>query len=112
MKIYAIFRPRHLGPGGVPHLILDPSCERLREGFISGYRFNRKLGSDNTQFIDTLEKDQYSHIHNALQYAAPKTVMPAQRGVHERGTTKTYRMYKNFSEGIVFQTQLVWKENV
>lgn len=93
MKIYAIFRPRHLGPGGVPHLILDPSCERLREGFISGYRFNRKLGSDNTQFIDTLEKDQYSHIHNALQYAAPKTVMPAQRGVHERGVPPVHSYF-------------------
>ena len=73
-----------LGPGGVPNLMLDPSCERLRKGFISGYRFNRKPGSDGTLFKDTPEKNQYSHIHDALQYAALKTVMPALREQRDR----------------------------
>ena len=73
-----------LGPGGVPNLILDPSCERLRKGFISGYRFNRQPGSDGTLFKDTPEKNKYSHIHDALQYAALKTVMPALREQRDR----------------------------
>ncbi len=73
-----------LGPGGVPNLMLDPSCERVRKGFISGYRFNRKPGSDGTLFKDTPEKNQYSHIHDALQYAALKTVMPALREQRDR----------------------------
>lgn len=75
-----------LGLGGVPNLILDPSCERLRKGFISGYRFNRKSGIDGSMYKDTPEKNLYSHIHDALQYAALETVLPALREQRSRAS--------------------------
>ncbi len=50
-------------------LLLSPSCVTLREGFEGGYHFQRtsKIGE---VFAEKPEKNEYSHPHDALQYAA------------------------------------------
>lgn len=53
---------------GHPLMIIDPRCKRLIDGFSGGYRFKER-GATQT-YADTPEKNQYSHIHDALQYGA------------------------------------------
>lgn len=54
---------------GQPALIVDPKCERIRKGFLGKYHYKRvQVGFE--RFKDTPEKDEYSHPHDALQYAA------------------------------------------
>jgi hypothetical protein len=55
--------------GGKPALVVDSSCRRLIKGFISGYCFRRRAGY-NDLYRDVPDKNKYSHVHDALQYAA------------------------------------------
>jgi len=48
-------------------LLIDPSCIRLINGFISGYHYP-EIGATGL-FRDKPEKNKYSHVHDALQYA-------------------------------------------
>jgi hypothetical protein len=50
-------------------LVLDPSCTLLYKGFVSKYVFERVKGS-NGHYKSTPAKDDYSHVHDGLQYAA------------------------------------------
>jgi hypothetical protein len=49
---------------------LDPSCIRLRKGFQGGYMFSRIQVSGPERYHDMPVKNEYSHIHDALQYNA------------------------------------------
>lgn len=53
---------------GHPQMLIDPRCKRLIDGFSGGYRYKER-GSTGT-FGERPEKNQYSHIHDALQYVA------------------------------------------
>lgn len=53
---------------GRPQLLLSPRCPILRRGFNSGYRFRKLRVSGVERYADEVEKDQYSHPHDALQY--------------------------------------------
>jgi hypothetical protein len=55
-------------------LILNPTCTVLRKGFISEYHFEKKrvaisAGNSDPRFHEKADKNIYSHIHDALQYA-------------------------------------------
>jgi hypothetical protein len=55
-------------------LLLDTNCTMLRKGFISEYHFEKKrtainAGNSDPKFQDKPDKNIYSHIHDALQYA-------------------------------------------
>jgi hypothetical protein len=55
-------------------LILNPNCVMLRKGFISEYHFEKKrlamsAGNSDPRFHEKADKNIYSHIHDALQYA-------------------------------------------
>jgi hypothetical protein len=54
---------------GQPALVLDPKCDRLRNGFIGLYYYKRVQVSGE-RVKETPEKNEYSHPHDALQYAA------------------------------------------
>jgi len=54
--------------------ILNPTCEVLRKGFISEYHFEKKrvaisAGNSDPKFHEKADKNIYSHVHDALQYA-------------------------------------------
>lgn len=51
---------------GEPAVIIDPSCVRLIDGFEGGYAYP-EIGSSG-MFKTEPEKNQYSHIHDGLQY--------------------------------------------
>jgi len=46
--------------------LIDPSCTMLLKGFRHGYRYKKKR---NGELEDKPDKNEYSHIHDANQYA-------------------------------------------
>jgi hypothetical protein len=54
---------------GKPGFQIDPSCTMLREGFASGYHYRKIKTASGIKFADAPDKNEFSHIHDALQYA-------------------------------------------
>jgi hypothetical protein len=51
-------------------LLLDPSCSMLRAAFKGGYRYEEIQASG--RFKEVPEKNEYSHVMNALEYAVAR----------------------------------------
>lgn len=71
MRIEAVKKPLNSMIGGSPGFVLHPRCKMLRKGFIGGYQYRRMMTSAE-KYTDKPDKNQYSHIHDALQYDASK----------------------------------------
>jgi hypothetical protein len=56
---------------GKPALIIHPDCKMLRKGFQGGYQF-RRLQTSKERYVDKPDKNQYSHVHDALQYVGTR----------------------------------------
>jgi hypothetical protein len=54
---------------GQPGFIVDPSCKMTRKGFNGGYHYARMSVSGSSRYKDRPDKNQFSHIHDAIQYA-------------------------------------------
>ena len=68
---------------GQPNLFIDPSCNRLIQGFMGGYGFKEV---QNGVFADKPYKNRFSHVHDSLQYVAVKLVGIAK--AQKRATIK------------------------
>jgi hypothetical protein len=55
---------------GQPCLIVDPSCDMIRRGFNGRYQFKRLQVVGEEKYRDVPDKNDFSHLHDALQYAA------------------------------------------
>lgn len=53
---------------GKPCLQVNPDCQMLISGFLGGYHYPEKLLKNRK--MDRPDKNEYSHIHDALQYVA------------------------------------------
>jgi hypothetical protein len=59
--------------GGKPAFLLSSDCQMLRKGFNGGYKY-RNIGTGHTKrTLPDPEKNEYSHIHDALGYAISGT---------------------------------------
>lgn len=56
---------------GEPQFILHPRCRQLRKGFQGGYCY-RRMKTSSERYVDSPEKNTFSHPADALQYAAVK----------------------------------------
>lgn len=72
---------------GKPALLVDASCIRLIDGFEGGYAFG-EIGNTGI-FKPEPEKNEYSHIHDAVQYAATR-LFPVRREIRHEETMPTY----------------------
>lgn len=54
---------------GLPGYILSPTCLYLKKGFNGGFRYRRLKVSGEARYEETPEKNIFSHIHEARQYA-------------------------------------------
>jgi len=71
---------------------LSPKCIYLRKGFISEYKYERRLLSNiESPFKEKPEKNIYSHIHEALQYGALELV---EGRVHKKARSKPSKYNK------------------
>jgi len=50
-----------------PRLLIDPRCRRLIGGFAAHYKLTKQATAGNTDKL-AVAKNEYSHIHDALQY--------------------------------------------
>jgi hypothetical protein len=48
---------------------LSPTCTSLRKGFLSEYKYEESRSTQFGEFKDRPAKNEYSHVHDALQYA-------------------------------------------
>lgn len=55
---------------GKPGLMVDPKCDVIRRGFNGRYQYKRLQIPGAERFKDVPDKNDYSHLHDALQYAA------------------------------------------
>lgn len=66
----AVRRPMtQLIDGRLPGLLISPRCKALRRAYNSGYRIRRKAGASG-EYHDGVEKNRWSHVAEADQYAA------------------------------------------
>lgn len=54
--------------GTVAIIINRTECFMLREGFLGGYHFKIIAGADGVRYAEFADKNENSHIHDALQY--------------------------------------------
>lgn len=66
----AVRLPLTMFPDGKPRFQLSPVCITIREGFNSGYHFKEVRSSGAVRDVEEVEKNRFSHVHDALQYAA------------------------------------------
>ncbi|MDE1828254.1 MAG: hypothetical protein KGH65_03790 [Candidatus Micrarchaeota archaeon] len=79
IRIESVKKPMNTMIDGKPGFLLHPRCKRLRKGFLGKYRYRRLLTSDE-RYTDKPEKNEYSHIHDALQYDASRLFSDKLRG--------------------------------
>jgi hypothetical protein len=58
----------YLIDGRLPGLIISSTCKVLRKGFVSNYRYKRERVAGSERTSDKPEKNDYSHLQDALQY--------------------------------------------
>lgn len=59
--------------------LIDPCCDMLIKGFKYGYRYRKRR---NGEFEDRPEKNEWSHVHDANQYADSVIDMSARGEMH------------------------------
>lgn len=91
---------------GEPGLLVSPTCSMLRKGFAGGYCFRRVQVAGDERYRDKVDKNAYSHPHDALQYllsggGEARVVMRKQqrRNAHMRAP-RTDSKYSPLSYGI------------
>lgn len=55
---------------GKPGFQLSPTCRTLRKAFAGGYFYKKVSSANNATFHETPNKNEFSHISDALQYLA------------------------------------------
>lgn len=69
IRIDAVDRWLQAVSRGTAAFRVDPECRWLKRGFAGGYKIARKAGKPG-EFHDTVADTPYTHVHDALQYAA------------------------------------------
>jgi hypothetical protein len=69
LRIEAVTEPLARLAEKVPGVLIDPSCKHLIKGFEGGYHYRRLQVSGSEKFDDSPNKNRFSHVHDALQYA-------------------------------------------
>jgi len=70
LRVEAVVRNlTRLTMAGDPGLVVDPRCRYLRRGMAGGYKFRRMQIVGEERYSEAPEKNIYSHVCEALQYA-------------------------------------------
>tara|TARA_R100000808_G_scaffold24763_1_gene58137 strand:+ start:18522 stop:20075 length:1554 start_codon:yes stop_codon:yes gene_type:complete len=54
---------------GQPGYLISPTCFMLKQGFTGGFHYRKLKTPGKTRYAEDWEKNEYSHIHEARQYA-------------------------------------------
>jgi hypothetical protein len=81
LRLESVRKPLNTLRDGKPQFQISPRCEMLRKGFLGRYQFRRvKVSGSAERYHDEPEKNEYSHPHDALQYAASSVFGGVVRG--------------------------------
>lgn len=69
VRIEAVSKAMRQLIDGKPAFLIDPRCRVLRKGLGGGYCYKRIQVSGDERYKDQPDKNQYSHVADALQYA-------------------------------------------
>jgi len=70
LRVEAVVRNlTRLTMAGDPGIVVDPRCRYLRRGMAGGYKFRRMQIVGEERYAELPEKNIYSHVCEALQYA-------------------------------------------
>ncbi|WP_342626921.1 hypothetical protein AAC691_11075 [Nguyenibacter vanlangensis] len=85
IRLESVRRPlRTLLDGAEPGFVLHPRCAVLRRALMGGYQYRRmRVGGE--RYADRPEKNRWSHVTDALQYAATRLFGPGLRGADGAG---------------------------
>ena len=83
-RIQAVERLLATQVDGEAMYLIDPCCDKLVKGFIYGYRYKKKRDG---QLENSPDKNSFSHVHDANQYA-DSVIDMAVRGVQKRSTRR------------------------
>jgi hypothetical protein len=64
---------------GSSGFVLNKDCHKLVRGFLGGYHF-RRMNVSGEKYTEKPDKNEYSHIHDALQYVIAYFEAPTLRG--------------------------------
>ena len=67
LRIEAVNAPLTRLVEGKPGMLIDKSCKHLIKGFAGGYQYKR-LQVSGERYTEKPDKNDYSHVHDALQY--------------------------------------------
>ena len=70
-RIESVRKPMRTLVGGNPQLLISQRCKMLRKGFQGRYQYKR-LQVSAEKYHEKPDKNDYSHVHDALQYVATK----------------------------------------
>ncbi len=84
IRLESVRKPLNTLREGKPQFQISPRCTMLRKGFAGRYQYRRvKISGSAERYHDEPEKNEFSHIHDALQYVATKVFGSAVRGREE-----------------------------
>jgi len=69
LRIEAVATPLNRLVDGQPGFLIDQRCTHLIKGFRGGYQYRRLQVSGGARYEDKPDKNMFSHVHDALQYA-------------------------------------------
>lgn len=73
IRIESVKKPLNTLSKGKPQLQIHSRCKKTRKGFQGRYQYKRvQVSGAQERFHDVPDKNEYSHPHDAVQYAAVK----------------------------------------
>lgn len=89
---------------GKPKFILSrKGCPHLREGFLGGYHYKKLRLLNEEKYRDEPEKNEFSHIHDALQYILLHITKMVYSGEEDDIIAKIYNPEKPFFHGAILR---------
>ena len=86
LRMESVRKPLRTLIGGEPQFVLHPRCKTIRKGFLGGYNLRRLQVAGPERYVSRPDKGPYSHIMNAMEYAAAQLFAPAlTRGMSSLG---------------------------
>lgn len=71
LRIESVKKPLNTMINGKPGLQVSAHCKMIRKGFQGGYHY-RRLQTAKEKYVNVPEKNEYSHVHDSIQYVATR----------------------------------------
>jgi len=102
IRLESVRKPLNTLHSGKPQFQIHPRCEVLRKGFLGRYQYKRvKVAGAAARYHDEPDKNEYSHPHDGLQYAATHIFGAAVRGREEQRrnwSTPLEKLYPKYAQ--------------